>query len=92
MLIGKTVKILPCKEYKYTSRQHAGEEGEIKDFDPTDGSYWVEFENKYSFSTDGCWYSPDEFETDYIDPKIATVCQAIDFLVKAGYKVTIEKE
>ena len=92
MFIGQTVKILHCKEYKFTSRQWAGQEGEIKDFDPSDESYWVEFENNYGFSVDGCWYSPDEFEVVSINPEITTVGQAIDFLVKAGYKVTIEKE
>jgi len=92
MLIGQTVKILPCTGYKYTSRERGGQEGEIKDFDPSDESYWVEFENNYGISTDGCWYCPDEFEVVSINPKITTVGQAIDFLVKAGYKVTIEKE
>ena len=86
MFIGQTVKILHCAGYEYTHRQRGGQEGEIKEFDPSDGSYWIQFDNE------GSWYSPEEFEVISINPKIATVGQAIDFLVNAGYKVTIEKE
>lgn len=86
MIIGQTVKILPYTEYKYTNRQRGGQEGEIQKFDPSDESYWIQFDGE------GSWYSPDEFETADFNPKITTVGQAIDFLVKAGYKVTIEKE
>lgn len=86
MFIGQTVKILPCAGYKYTNRQRGGQEGEIQKYDSADESYWIQFDNE------GSWYSPEEFEIVSINPKITTVGQAIDFLVKAGYKVTIEKE
>ena len=91
MFIGQTVKILPFAEYKYTIRQRAGQEGEIQKFDPADGSYWVHFGNQYDES-EGAWYSPTEFESMQGNFEITTVGQAVDFLVKAGYKVTIEKE
>ena len=88
MFIGQTVMIRPLTEYKYTISQRDGKEGEIQKFDPADGSYWVHFDNP----SEGSWYLPTEFEIVSGNPDITTIGQAIDFLVKAGYKVTIEKE
>ena len=91
MFIGQKVKILHCLEYKYTSSRREGQEGEIQKFDPACESYWIQFDNGDTTSN-GSWYSSGEFEVISINPELKTVGQAIDFLVKAGYNVTIEKE
>jgi hypothetical protein len=83
--IGDDVQVRLRDTFTFAEYQRAGSRGVIVSIDHRDETILVEFK-----PNDRVWFRHWELES--LNEDITTVGQAIDFLVKAGYKVTIEKE
>jgi hypothetical protein len=82
---GDEVQVKTLDKFSFAEYYRGGSKGTIFCVDHKDETVLVQFN-----ITDRIWFRPSELEK--LNEEITTVGQAIDFLVKAGYKVTIEKE
>ena len=82
---GDAVQVKILDKFSFAKCSRRGSKGTIFSVDHRDGAILVQFD-----TMDRVWFRPSELEN--LNEEITTVGQAIDFLVKAGYKVTIEKE
>jgi hypothetical protein len=82
---GDEVQVKLLDKFSFAEYYRGGSKGTIFCVDHKDGTILVQFN-----TMDRVWFRPSEVEK--LNEEITTVGQAIDFLVKAGYKVTIEKE
>ncbi|HET8685814.1 MAG TPA: hypothetical protein VFM18_04025 [Methanosarcina sp.] len=67
--------------FRFSSPYRNGFKGKIKEYDFSDDTYCVEFENDFA------WFLPSELKA--IETNVdMTVEEAIDFLVSKGFKVS----
>lgn len=82
---GDEVQVKMLDKFSFAEYYRGGSKGTVFCVDHKDGTILVQFN-----AMDRVWFISSELKD--VKEGITTVDQAIDFLVKAGYKVTIEKE